>query len=100
MAHFFRNVGPTVEACWKETAKDVNLGHDVGAAFGFTPGVGMLGPDGNPKDWRSHVFDEVQRVYGKVDVGERDRITRKVLEAVKEGKLKERETLADEEGER
>lgn len=60
---FFKNIGGTVQACWSDAG---------------TPNVG----DG----WEEKIFKQAEETYGRVDVRERDRITRKVLQAVKEGK--------------
>ncbi|EMD66529.1 hypothetical protein COCSADRAFT_299170 [Bipolaris sorokiniana ND90Pr] len=60
---FFKNIGGTVQACWDDSGK---------------PNVG----DG----WEEKIFKQAQEVYGQVDVSERDRITRRVLEVLKEEK--------------
>jgi 3-hydroxyacyl-CoA dehydrogenase len=58
---FFENIGGTVQGCWDE------LG---------TPSVG----DG----WEEKIFQEAKEAYGKVDTGERDRVTRRVLQVLEE----------------
>lgn len=58
---FFQNIGGTVQGCWDE------LG---------TPSVG----DG----WEGKIFQEAKEAYGDVDTGERDRVTRKVLQVLEE----------------
>ncbi|KAF3010671.1 hypothetical protein E8E13_005354 [Curvularia kusanoi] len=58
---FFGNIGGTVQKCWE----------DLG-----TPSVG----DG----WEEGVFREAREAYGVVDVGERDRITRRLLQVLEE----------------
>lgn len=60
---FFQNIGGTVQDCWAE------LG---------TPNVG----DG----WEEKIFKEAREAYGDVDVGERDRITRRLLQVLEEEK--------------
>ncbi|KAF2027898.1 NAD(P)-binding protein [Setomelanomma holmii] len=60
---FFKNIGGTVQACWD----------DIG-----TPNLG----DG----WEEEVFRQAKEAYGTVNVGERDRITRRLLEVLKEEK--------------
>lgn len=60
---FFKNIGGTVQACWSD-AGTVNVG------------------DG----WEDGIFKQARETYGVVDVGERDVITRRVLEVVKEEK--------------
>jgi len=60
---FFGNIGETVQACWADSGK-VNVG------------------DG----WEERVFGQAKEVYGMVDVGERDRITRRLLEVLEEEK--------------
>jgi len=66
---FFKNIGGTVQGCWDD-AGVVNVG------------------DG----WEQNVFEQTKEAYGVVDVGERDKITKRVLEVVGEekGKGKER----------
>ena len=56
---FFKNIGGTVQGCWDDSGK---------------PNVG--------EEWEKKVFKDAQECYGRVDTVERDRITRKVLEAV------------------
>jgi hypothetical protein len=41
--------------------------------------------------WEEKVFKEAREMYGEVDVGERDRITKRVLEVIEEEKRKGRE---------
>jgi peptidoglycan/xylan/chitin deacetylase (PgdA/CDA1 family) len=62
---FFQNIGATVQDCWKD-AGAVNVG------------------DG----WEENIFKQTKEAYGTVDVGERDRTTRRVLEILKEEKEK------------
>ncbi|KAJ4991480.1 3-hydroxyacyl-CoA dehydrogenase [Stagonosporopsis vannaccii] len=62
---FFKNIGGTVQDCWTESG---------------TPNVG----DG----WEEKIFKEAQEAYGEVDVGERDRITRRLLQVLEEEKSK------------
>jgi len=69
---FFKNIGGTVQECWDDAGK-VNVG------------------DG----WEDKVFKQTKEAYGVVDVGERDRVTKKVLEAVGEDKLKHIEREMD-----
>jgi 3-hydroxyacyl-CoA dehydrogenase len=57
---FFKNIGGTVQDCWEDSGK---------------PNVG----DG----WEKKIFKQAQDAYGTVDVVERDRLTRKVLEVLK-----------------
>ncbi|OSS49192.1 hypothetical protein B5807_05435 [Epicoccum nigrum] len=58
---FFENIGGTVQGCWDE------LG---------TPRVGG--------GWEERIFKEANEAYGVVDVGERDRVTRRVLRVLEE----------------
>jgi 3-hydroxyacyl-CoA dehydrogenase len=60
---FFKNIGGTVQACWDD-AGTVNVG------------------DG----WEDEIFKQARYTYGTVDVSERDRITRRVLDVLKEEK--------------
>ncbi|KAI9875641.1 MAG: hypothetical protein M1830_008153 [Pleopsidium flavum] len=60
---FFSNIGGTVQECWDDAGK-VNVGGD----------------------WEEKVFKQTQEAYGVVDVGERDRVTKKVLEAISKDK--------------
>ena len=60
---FFKNIGGTVQACWSDAG---------------TPNVG----DG----WEEKVFEQAREVYGTVDVAERDRITRRLLDVLEEEK--------------
>lgn len=63
---FFKNIGGTVQACWDDAGK-LSVGGE----------------------WQEEVCRQAKEAYGVVDVGERDRITKSVLEAVSEGKKKE-----------
>jgi 3-hydroxyacyl-CoA dehydrogenase len=60
---FFKNIGGTVQDCWAD-AGTVNVG------------------DG----WEQKIFKEANEVYGTVDVVERDRITRRLLQVLAEEK--------------
>ncbi|KAF2631591.1 hypothetical protein BU25DRAFT_385013 [Macroventuria anomochaeta] len=60
---FFKNIGGTVQDCW------ANAG---------TPNVG----DG----WEKKIFWEAKEAYGTVDVAERDKITRRLLQVLEEEK--------------
>lgn len=60
---FFKNIGGTVQGCWDDAGK-VNVG------------------DG----WEGNVFKQAQETYGTVNVSERDRITRRLLDVVREEK--------------
>jgi len=62
---FFKNIGGTVQGCWSD-AGNVNVG------------------DG----WEEKVFAQAREVYGTVDVAERDRITRRLLDVLEEEKGK------------
>jgi 3-hydroxyacyl-CoA dehydrogenase len=62
---FFKNIGGTVQSCWDD-AGAVNVG------------------DG----WEEEIFKQAKETYGTVDVSERDRITRRVLDVLKEEKGK------------
>lgn len=64
---FFKNIGGTVQACWDDAG---------------TPKVG----DG----WEGEVFKQAREVYGTVDVAERDRITRRLLDVLDEEKGRKR----------
>ena len=57
---FFKNIGGTVQDCWDDSGK-VNVGNG----------------------WEEDVFRQTREAYGFVDTKERDRLTRKVLEAAK-----------------
>jgi 3-hydroxyacyl-CoA dehydrogenase len=59
---FFKNIGGTVQGCWE--ASDANR-TNVG--------------DG----WENRIFKQTEKAYGTVDIAERDRKTKAVLEAVK-----------------
>jgi 3-hydroxyacyl-CoA dehydrogenase len=69
---FFKNIGGTVQDCWQDSGK---------------PNVG----DG----WEEGVFKQAQEAYGTVDVGERDRLTRRVLEVLKDEKNKAAQASKD-----
>ncbi|KAF9733244.1 hypothetical protein PMIN06_009444 [Paraphaeosphaeria minitans] len=56
---FFNNIGDTVQGCWSD-AGNVNIG------------------DG----WEDKVFAQAREVYGTVDIAERDRITRRLLDVL------------------
>jgi 3-hydroxyacyl-CoA dehydrogenase len=60
---FFKNIGETVQSCWDD-AGNVNVGGG----------------------WESEIFKQASDTYGIVDVQERDRITRRVLEVLSEEK--------------
>jgi 3-hydroxyacyl-CoA dehydrogenase len=60
---FFKNIGGTVQGCWDDAGHD-NVG------------------DG----WEKAIFEQAKETYGVVDTEERDRITRVVVEGVREGK--------------
>lgn len=60
---FFKNIGGTVQDCWSDLGK---------------PNVG--------EEWEGKIFAQAQDAYGCVDVSERDRITRRVLEVLIEEK--------------
>lgn len=62
---FFKNIGDTVQGCWSD-AGQVNVG------------------DG----WEEKVFAQAREVYGTVDIAERDRITRRLLDVLEEEKGK------------
>jgi 3-hydroxyacyl-CoA dehydrogenase len=62
---FFKNIGGTVQECWDDAGK-VNRG----------------------EGWEEEVFRQAREAYGVVDVGERNRVTRRVLEILKEEKGK------------
>jgi 3-hydroxyacyl-CoA dehydrogenase len=62
---FFENIGGTVQGCWDDAGK-VNVGGG----------------------WEDEVFRQAKETYGTVDVGERDRVTRKVLDVLNEEKEK------------
>ena len=61
---FFQNIGGTVQSCWDDAGK-VNVG----------------------EGWEEEVFKQTQEAYGVIDVGERDRVTKRVLEAVSEANI-------------
>jgi 3-hydroxyacyl-CoA dehydrogenase len=60
---FFKNIGGTVQSCWDDAGK-VNVG----------------------EGWEDEIFKQAKGTYGTVDVEERDRITRRVLNVLKEEK--------------
>lgn len=62
---FFKNIGGTVQDCWADSGR---------------PNVG----DG----WEEKLFKGAKEAYGTVDVGERDRITRRLLQVLEEEKSK------------
>lgn len=64
---FMEKIGGTVQSCWEAGEEDVRKGNVV---------VGGA--------WQEGVCKQAEEAYGRVDTGERDRKTRKVLEAVKE----------------
>ncbi|GAB7365989.1 hypothetical protein MBLNU230_g7316t1 [Neophaeotheca triangularis] len=65
---FMEKIGGTVGECWEDSDRMVKDG-DVRVGG----------------EWQGRVCEEAGRVYGEMDLGERDRKTRKVLEAVDEG---------------
>ncbi|CAN9325075.1 unnamed protein product [Alternaria alternata] len=69
---FFKNIGGTVQDCWQDSGK---------------PNVG----DG----WENKIFRQSQDAYGTIDVSQRDRLTRRVLEVLREGKNKGASTSED-----
>jgi hypothetical protein len=62
---FFSNIGGTVGQCWQDQGP-----------------VQVGGP------WQELIFEEAEKTYGVVDVKERDRITKRVLEVLKEEREK------------
>lgn len=74
--------------------KSYHAGGGKAGLHGFMSNIGGTVGDvwddlGSPKadgNWRKSVCDEAQRAYGVVDTAERDRITRKVLQAIEEEK--------------
>lgn len=60
---FFKNIGGTVQECWADAG---------------TPNVG--------DKWEEKIFREAKEAYGTVDIGERDRVTRRLLHALEEEK--------------
>lgn len=64
---FFNNIGQTVQDCWDD-AGNVNVG----------------------EGWEQKIFSEAREVYGAVDTGERDRITRRLLDVLAEEREKRR----------
>lgn len=58
---FFKNIGGTVQACWDDGGR-VNVG----------------------EGWEDDVFRQTRQAYGEVDLTERDVLTRRVLEAVRQ----------------
>ena len=67
---FFGNIGGTVQACWEDA------GH-VSAGKG--------------EAWEEKIFRQASEVYGVVDTGERDRITRRLLDVLEEERERGRE---------
>ncbi|OCL01261.1 hypothetical protein AOQ84DRAFT_401903 [Glonium stellatum] len=63
---FFRNIGGTVQECWDDAGK-LNVG----------------------EGWEESIFQQAKDQYGVVDLEERDRITKRVLDVVKEEKNRE-----------
>ncbi|KAK7533118.1 uncharacterized protein J3D65DRAFT_634429 [Phyllosticta citribraziliensis] len=57
---FFKNIGGTVQDCWQD-AGQVNVG----------------------EEWEQKISQQAREAYGKVDVGNRDRKTKAVLDAAK-----------------
>jgi 3-hydroxyacyl-CoA dehydrogenase len=62
---FFQNIGETVQSCWNDAGK-LNVG------------------DG----WEEQIFRQAKDTYGNVNTGERDRITRRVLQVLEEEKAR------------
>lgn len=60
---FFANIGGTVQQCWDDSGK-VNFGNG----------------------WEEDVFRQTKDAYGVVDTAERDRVTKRVLDVVREEK--------------
>lgn len=58
---FFKNIGGTVQNCWADAG---------------TQNVG--------EGWETGIFQQTETAYGLVDVGQRDRITKKVLQVIKD----------------
>ncbi|KAK6431759.1 hypothetical protein LTR95_012077 [Oleoguttula sp. CCFEE 5521] len=67
---FMEKIGGTVQACWTASDDDVKK-HDVRVNAA----------------WQREVCRQTQDAYGVVEVSERDRKTRRVLEAVQDGTL-------------
>lgn len=63
---FFKNIGGTVQGCWDDAGK-VNVGGR----------------------WEEDVFRQARETYGIVDVKERDRLTKRLLEVLKEEREKD-----------
>lgn len=63
---FFGNIGGTVQECWDDAGKE-NVG------------------DG----WEQNIFHQAKEAYGVVDTAARDRITKRVIDVVKEEKEKQ-----------
>lgn len=62
---FMDKIGGTVQSCWTASDEDIQKGDiEVG------------------RDWQQNVCKQAQEAYGVTDTAERDRKTRKVLEAV------------------
>lgn len=62
---FFGNIGGTVQGCWDESG---------------SPSYGK------GESWENKVFEQAKKTYGVVNTEERDRITKRVIEAVREEK--------------
>lgn len=62
---FFKNIGGTVQRCWEDSGK-VNVG----------------------EGWEEELFRQARETYGTVDVKERDRLTRRLLETLSEEREK------------
>ncbi|KAE9972883.1 hypothetical protein BLS_003832 [Venturia inaequalis] len=62
---FFGNIGGTVQGCWDESG---------------SPRYGK------GESWENKVFGQAKETYGVVDTEERDRVTERVVEAVREEK--------------
>ncbi len=58
---FFKNIGGTVQECWDDSGRPV-----VGEG-----------------EWEKEIFTQTREAYGVVDVAERDKVTKRVLEAIK-----------------
>ena len=69
---FFKNIGGTVQECWSDAGK-LNVG------------------DG----WEEKIFKQAKETYVTVDVGERDRITRRVISVLEEERRKDTQTSED-----
>ncbi|KAL6707647.1 hypothetical protein ACN47E_003997 [Coniothyrium glycines] len=69
---FFKNIGGTVQGCWDDGAK-VNVG----------------------EGWEDEVFRQAREAYGVVDVEERDRLTRRLLDVLDEERAKSAEKVGE-----